>query len=423
MRLAFVTARYGAEIAGGAEHACRLLAEQLSTRHDIDVITTCVRGGRGGRTEHAEGADRVRGVLVRRFATARGPESARGEADGLFTRPHGRADEIEWTRQTGPWSPGLLDYLKRHHRNYDALAFFSYRQATTVHGLAIAPERSMLFPWLELEPALRLSIADETLAAAAGIGYLSPHENRLLRLYTRAEPRVEEFVGIGVQPPPQHSYPRLQQEPPAEADAPDDEDEAAEEEQHWAKPHLTARGVPFRRRHRLSGRLVVYGGRVEPDNGCEEMIEYFDSYASGDEDASLVLLGVKMMKVPEERYLRLAGVLPPRERMAAYEAADVTAAPDPRDLLAETVLESFAAGTPVLVSARNEAAVHHVRRANAGLYYANRDEFVETLKLLVTNDRLRETMSHNAQQYVQQHFRWDAVIGRFERLLSRIKGR
>ena len=43
MKLAFVTPRYGADIPSGAEHACRLLAEQVCERHDVDVLTTCAK--------------------------------------------------------------------------------------------------------------------------------------------------------------------------------------------------------------------------------------------------------------------------------------------------------------------------------------------------------------------------------------------
>jgi glycosyltransferase involved in cell wall biosynthesis len=85
------------------------------------------------------------------------------------------------------------------------------------------------------------------------------------------------------------------------------------------------------------------------------------------------------------------------------------------------VFESLGVGTPVLASSRSEAAVEHVRRANAGLYYANRDEFVEGLKMLMTNSRLREGLGENGRQYVRQHHRWDAVIGRFERLIMRVR--
>jgi glycosyltransferase involved in cell wall biosynthesis len=71
----------------------------------------------------------------------------------------------------------------------------------------------------------------------------------------------------------------------------------------------------------------------------------------------------------------------------------------------------------------NTAAVEHVRRANAGLYYANRDEFVEALRMLTTNARLREKMGENGKAYVRQHYRWDAVLGRFDRLVSKVKSR
>ena len=109
--------------------------------------------------------------------------------------------------------------------------------------------------------------------------------------------------------------------------------------------------------------------------------------------------------------------------MIAYEAADVTLAPGSDDPLAQAVLESFAVGTPVLASARNDAAVEHCRRANGGLYYANRDEFVEALRLLMTRPKLREQLGEGGRQYVRQHYRWDAVLGRFERLVTAIRNR
>jgi len=109
--------------------------------------------------------------------------------------------------------------------------------------------------------------------------------------------------------------------------------------------------------------------------------------------------------------------------MVAYEAADVTVAPTPDDLLSQSLLESLAVGTPVLASARNDAAVEHVRRANGGLYYSNREEFAEALRVLMTNTRLREKLGENGRQYVRQNHRWDAVMGRFERLITRVRGR
>ncbi len=422
MKFAFITPRYGADIGSGVEHACRLIAEHVCQRHDVDVLTTCARDHRTWKNESSEGADRVRGVLVRRFGVSGVPDHIGFDAltQRLQTSPRSRAEELEWVRLHGPWSPGLIEYIKRTHRSYDVLVFFGLWHPLTVQGLEIAPDRSVLFPYLQLQPSLRFALWPDVVRLARGVGFFSESERRLLHAYVGVRHPSEEVVGIGVDPPPQQSYPRHQQDPNDEIVEDDDANTDAEAE---PAEYLSGRGVPFRRRHRLYGRFALYGGRVESDNGCEEMLEYFDSYASSDGDATLVLMGLKMMKVPEEPYLRLAGVIPDRERMTAFEAADVTIAPASDDLLAQPLLESLAVGTPVLASARNRAAVEHCRRAGAGLYYASREEFVGALTLLTKNTNLREKLGANGRAYIRSHHRWDGVLGRFDRLISRARPR
>ena len=422
MRVGFITPRYGGEIASGAEHACRVLAEQVSTRHDVDVLTTCARNARTWKNEYSEGTDRVRGVLVRRFAVSqtRDEEAFRQFSSRIMSAPRTSADEFEWLRRAGPWTPGLIDYLRRQHQSYDVIVFFSLCNTITVQGAPIAPERSIVFPYVRLEPALRFAVTAEVLSAVRGIGYLSAAEQRLLRAYVREAPQHEEIVGIGIDPSPEQAYPRHQQDP---ADVVGEDEAMGLAGEGSEQSYLAGRGVPFRRRHRLYGPFALYGGRVEPDNGAEEMLEYFADYATADEDTTLALMGVKMMNVVEEPHVRLAGVLPERERMIAYEAADVTIVPAADDLIAQPLLESFAVGTPVLASACNAAAVEHCRRANAGLYYAGREEFVEALRVLMTKPRLRERLGENGRTYIRQNFRWDAVLGRFDRLVSRARAK
>ena len=422
MKFAFVTPRYGADLSAGVEHACRLIAEHVCERHDVDVLTTCARDHRTWKNEYSEGSDRVRGVLVRRFGVSQVPDHIGFDAlsQRLQTSPHSRVEELEWVRLHGPWSPGLIEYLKRANRSYDVLAFFGLWHPLTVHGVEIAPERSVLFPYLQLQPALRFGIWPDVARSVRGLGFFSEAERRLLHSYLGVRHPCEEVVGIGVDPPPQQSYPRHQQDP---NDSITDDEEHGTEDESDAPDYLDGRGIPFKRRHRLYGRFALYGGRVESDNGCEEMLEYFDTFAAAENDATLVLMGVKMMKVPEERYVRLAGVIPDRERMTAYEAADVTIAPASDDLLAQPLLESLAVGTPVLANARNAAAVEHCRRAGAGLYYRNREEFVGALTLLTSNAQLREKLGGNGRTYVRSHHRWDGVLGRFDRLISRARPR
>lgn len=425
MRVAFVTPRYGAGISSGAEHACRLLAEHLAPRHDVEVLTTTALDEHSWRPDGQEGSDRVRGVLVRRFAVGASHEREplAAHTARLLQQPRSRNEELAWVRHLGPQTPGLIEHLKRQHKAYDAIVFFSLVHWTTVHGLEIAPERSLVVPFLQLQPALRFALWRDVLTSARGIGLMAPAERALLRTYLGVNARHEETIGIGIDPPHRTSYPRHQEDPADNAPVDDvlpppepievDEEESQDQE----------RSLPFRRRHRLHGRLALYAGRVATDNGCEEMLEYFDAYAQQDADLSLALMGVKLFPPPASPQVRLAGVLADRERMSAYQAADVTIAPEYDDLLAESVLESLAAGTPALVSARNRAAVELCRRSGGGLYYGNQEEFVEGLRVLMTQPRLRQQMGRCGRDYVRQNHRWEGVLGRLERLVMMARGR
>ena len=48
-------------------------------------------------------------------------------------------------------------------------------------------------------------------------------------------------------------------------------------------------------------------------------------------------------------------------------------------------------------------------------------EFVECLKLLIRDERMRAIMGRNGREYVRQNYRWDVVIGKYERLFAKIK--
>jgi glycosyltransferase involved in cell wall biosynthesis len=65
--------------------------------------------------------------------------------------------------------------------------------------------------------------------------------------------------------------------------------------------------------------------------------------------------------------------------------------------------------------------VEHCITSNGGLYYANRDEFVECLRLLVRDARLRAALGENGRDYVRHNYRWDAVIGKWDRLFAKVR--
>jgi glycosyltransferase involved in cell wall biosynthesis len=421
VKIAFVIQRYGAEILGGSEYHCRLIAERLAQRHQVDVLTTCARDYITWQNEYPEGSDRIRGVTVRRFANAQTRDIAAFNrySDWIFHNPHSREDEVEWLRQQGPWCPALLDHLQRHHREYDALIFFTYLYAPTVLGLQVSPERSILVPTAHDEPAIRLGIYQEVFSLPAAIAYNTAVERRFLTSEFAIKAVSEETVGCGVELPPQAPSQRRHSADPAPAE---EEDGSEADASVRPRSHLAARGAAFKRRHRLHGPFALYGGRIEKGKGCEELVEYFSQYHSDGGDASLVLMGVKLMPLPEDPYVRFAGLLSERERLQALEAATVVIVPSPFESLSLLALEAFAVGTPILANARSEVLVDHCVRSNAGLFYADKDEFGECLRLLMADEHLRIAMGKNGRAYIRDHYRWDIIMNKYERMMAKVRG-
>lgn len=418
MKIAFIVQRYGTEILGGSEYHCRLIAERLAPKHHVEVLTTCAQDYITWDNEYPEGPDRIRGVTVRRFANtqSRDIEAFNRYSEWIFNNSHSRQDEMEWLRAQGPWCPALLEYLERQHQQYDVLIFFTYLYAPTALGSKIAPHKSILVPTAHDEPAIHLDIYKDLFSLPAAIAYNTDVERRFLTTHFSIRAVVEETVGCGVDLPQAQQYPKDR----AAAAAPPDE---AEDDSPSYRPHLSQRGTTFRRRHRLHGPIALYGGRIDPGKGCEELIEYFSAYVKDGGDASLALMGVKLMPLPEEPFIRFAGRLSDQERTQALEAATVVVVPSPYESLSLLALEAFAMGTPVLVNARSEVLVDHCHRSNAGLYYADRDEFAEGLRMLVADQRLRAVMGANGRDYVRQNYRWDVILAKYEAMFTALRRR
>jgi glycosyltransferase involved in cell wall biosynthesis len=422
MKIAFVIQRYGSEILGGSEYHCRLIAERLAERHDVEVLTTCARDYVTWNNEYPEGTDRIRGVTVRRFANAhpRDIDAFNRYSDWIFSHTHTRDDEAQWLEQQGPWCPALLEHLERHHRSYDALIFFTYLYAPTVLGLRVAPERSILVPTAHDEPAIHLGIYREMFALPAAVAYNTEVERRFLTAEFPIRAVAEETVGCGVDLPQQSHAPAAAS---GDAGAPADAEAPPPAEAPRGRWPVQGRGAAFRGRHKIHSPFALYGGRIEKGKGCEELVEYFRTYHDEGGHLSLALMGVKLMPLPEEPYIRFAGLLSERERLQALEAATVVVVPSPFESLSLLALEAFAVGTPILANARSDVLVDHCLRSNAGLFYANRDEFVEGLKLLAVDDRLRAQMGRNGGAYVRDNYRWDIIMGKYERMLGVVRGR
>ena len=385
MRIAFIVQRYGTEILGGSEYHCRLIAERMARLHDVDVLTTCARDYITWANEYPAGSERINGVTVRRFLNAhtRDIDAFNRYSEWIFHNPHTRDDELSWLEQQGPWCPALLDHLAGHRQSYDAVIFFTYLYAPTVLGLQIAAERSILAPTAHNEPAIHLEIYAEMFQRPKAIAFNTEVEKAFLKATFDIRAVAEETVGCGVDLLAGH------------ADA----------------ARAGRNGLP-------EGPFLLYGGRIDPGKGCDQLLDFFETYKEQGGPATLVLMGAKLMPLPNVPWVRYAGLLSEADRLRALEAATIVVVPSPFESLSLLALEGMAVGNPVLCNAHSDVLLDHCKRSHAGLFYSTREEFVECTHLLLADRVLRERMGRNGEMYVTTNYAWNVIIAKYDKLIA-----
>ena len=196
--------------------------------------------------------------------------------------------------------------------------FFTYLYAPTVLGVRVAPHKTILVPTAHDEPAIHLEIYKEMFSAPAGIAYNTDVERRFLTTHFSIRAVEEETVGCGVDLSQAQVY---QHDKIRGRSCKDDPDAERADAGRRAAAGLAA--APRRRAACSSSGATACTGRSRSTaaasiagKGCEELIEYFSSYVQDGGDASLVLMGVKLMPLPEEPFIHFAGRLPDNERAA-----------------------------------------------------------------------------------------------------------
>jgi glycosyltransferase involved in cell wall biosynthesis len=134
--------------------------------------------------------------------------------------------------------------------------------------------------------------------------------------------------------------------------------------------------------------------------------------------AELLLIGRLAMPLPPQDGVRYLGFLSEEEKAAAMAGARAVVCSSPYESLSIVLLEGMALGTPGLVNARSPVLEEHCRRSNAGLFYADADEYAEALELLVRDDRLHAALGRNGREYVAAEYRWEVVLDRWRELIA-----
>ena len=398
MKLACVVHRFGADIAGGSEGHCRLIAEHLAARHDVTIITTCARDHITWANHYPAGESRVSAardrreggraadLRVLRFPVARERDMRRFmDLSDLIAADRATPDEQEqWFRENGPDAPGLLDHLRQHGAGYDRVLFWSYRYFDTYFGLPLVADRAVLVPTAEEDPLIHVDALRTFFALPTGFLFLTPEEEALVA--ARAPGGAPSaIIGSGLDPAP------------AAIDL----------------SSLDALG--------LADPFVLYLGRIDPNKGCGALIRHFLRYLETGRRVQLVMAGPASMDIPDHPLIRRLGFVDEPVREALLRKARALIMPSPYESLSMVLLEAWNHGLPALVNARCKVLRGQVERADGGLHYGNAVEFIAGLDYLLDHQDVAQTLGRQGLAYVDREYRWPVVIGKIEALLDRIE--
>jgi glycosyltransferase involved in cell wall biosynthesis len=386
VKIAAVVQRYGPTINGGAELHARYIAEHLARHVEVEVLTTCATDYVTWQNELPAGTEQIAGVTVRRFPVdhERSPVPFARLSEQVFERRHSLADELAWLEAEGPASSSLVGHVARQAIDVDFFLFFSYRYFHAYHGARATPSRALLVPTAERDPAIGLSLFRPIFGGVRALMYNSPEERAMIQAVAANEHVPSVVVGVG-------------------SDVPGNPQPAR-----------------FRQKFNVRGPFVVYVGRIDENKGCLELFRHFEAYTRAGGTLSLVLIGQSVVPIPNDPRIRHLGFLSDSDKFDAVAASDLLVMPSYFESLSMVALEAWALGRPVFVNGHCDVLKGQCLRSNAGLYYHDGQEFIETLKTFERNQWLNVTLGRNGRRFYREHYDWAVIERKYLEMFDRL---
>jgi glycosyltransferase involved in cell wall biosynthesis len=387
--LLFVVQRYGEEVPGGAEAACREVAVRLAARgHQVQVATTCARSYVTWEDHYPAGETVMDGVRVHRFCVDSVRDHVRFgalSARVLFgKRPVPYHLQADWVEQQGPQARRLLGFLAEHSGEFDVVVFFTYLYWTTWAGIPVASRTTptVIQTTAHDERPFHLPVFDAPMRAADGFLCLTPEEADLVAGKVGRH-RPIGTTGMGVD--------------------------------------LEVRGTPdrFRSRFGLGDRpYLLYLGRVDPHKGASELLAHFATYKDRNGgDLALVVMGEEVTEVPQHADIVTTGFVDEATKHDALAGMLALALPSYYESFSMVLCEAWAQRRPGLVQGRCQVLVGQAHRSGGAVPYTGYGQFEVALDELLRQPGLADQLGRQGRAFVEEHYSWANVLSLYESFL------
>ena len=385
-RIALVNQRYGLEVNGGSEFYTRLIAERLAEKYQVDVITTKALDYTTWEDHYTDDEEEINGVRVLRFGVEKPRAADFNEFNGKYLSSGKRDIDTEkiWFEKQGPYSPAAISYIRENIGNYDIFIFVTYLYYLTVMGLPEAAEKAILIPTAHEEPFIHFKTFEKLFTLPKAFVFLTDEEKALVQGLFDCKHIPCQVMGTGV-------------------DIPCEPDEKS-----------------FREKFGIDGDYIIYVGRIDEGKDCPTMFKYFTEYKKRRPESKLklVLMGKQVCDIPKHRDIISLGFVSEEDKFSGISGAKALVLPSRYESLSISVLEAMSLSVPVIVNGICEVLKGHCVKSNGGLYYMNYFEFEGIIDYIFSHDGEYQCMRENARKYVEENYRWDVIMKKFDEILK-----
>ena len=391
MKLLYVVQRYGDDIVGGSEAACRQFAEALTDAgHSVEVITSCARSYVTWEDSYEEGTTNINDVLVHRLSVTepRKPERFGPTDQWLMSENSSplRFEHERWARIMGPDIHGFRTWMIDNADRFDAAIFMTYLYSTATSGIpAIAGRIPIVFqPTAHDEPPLRIPLFEATFRLADAFMFFTPEERTVVEERFRIDP-VGKVVGIGIEMNPPCSNPSE------------------------FRDLFGLENTPY----------LIYVGRLDPMKGVKQLCDFFvelkKQYPSS---LKLVLAGDPMVELPEHEDIVITGFLEESMKHAAIKGSLALVQSSFFESFSIVLCEAWVQKRPALVQGASTVLRGQAMRSNGAIPYEGYAEFEQAVMMLFENPNLANEMGVSGRAYVEQQYEWNNVVRNVESTLE-----
>ena len=393
-KIAIVIQRCHEKVVGGSENEAWHYANLLKDYFEVHILTTTTVDLEKWDNFLKEGDEFRDGIYIKRFKVSQGRadywnkihERLVNEFNRLeMNKSNLKANErlIKWPlalqeefiRKQGPYSEGLMNYLKSESSSYRVVIFLAYIYPTTYFGMFNVPGNKIVFvPTLHDEPPAYLS-AYKYMAKKAKIILWNTDAERKFGKKLWGE-LLCSVVGMSVE---------VKKFPSAKLDFP----------------------------------YLLYCGRIDVNKDCPQLVDYFLRYKKEyNSDLRLVFTGSDDINLPADSNIVYKGFVSNDEKLRLMSGANIFVMPSPNESFSIVTLEAMAQETPILASSKSEVIVDHVKKSSGGIFYDDYNSFKDGINFLLKNKQKSKDLGANGRKYVTGNYKYKKIR---EKLVNEIE--